>query len=487
MLAWGPDLDHATPELLTEVDNLLPTTRGYAGVPSAMSAGFAALGAANNGAALVLKLDGSTRLFAGTSAALYEGSGGTWTDRSRAGAPAYATGGVRWRFAQFGDTSLAINKATKLQVSSTAAFADAAVAPKASCIETVNGFVMVADTDDTGTGLATGYGDTPHRWWCSAYADHTSWAPSVTTQATSGLLIDTPGPIKALKRLGRDCVAYKERSLYIGRYAGPPVTWQWDLIPGEIGCSSVDAVVSVGFAHLFPGYEDFYLFDGSRPISIGEGIREWFFARLNKSYRYAIQGLLDYQNRLAIWWYPSGATSALNDAIVYHYPTRRWGHFTRTAESAVDVVIGGTTYDNLGASYSTYDDLPSIAYDSPFWQANAPVPSYFDGAHVIQTLTGNSASSSLVTGYVGDTERWSMITRVRPTYASGKKPTSAVLTPQWTTARGDAFTAGASSSVTTGDRFDVRETGRWHKLGCVFSGPAEIIGLQPTLRPLGIE
>ena len=70
--------------------------------------GFPALAAACNGAASLARLDGNTRFIAGMQDALYEGSGGSWTDVS---ATTYAIGDAKWRFAQFGNTSLAIFKA----------------------------------------------------------------------------------------------------------------------------------------------------------------------------------------------------------------------------------------------------------------------------------------------------------------------------------------------------------------------------------------
>ncbi|MFW1836891.1 hypothetical protein, partial [Acinetobacter baumannii] len=80
MLQYLPDMPENTAELLTSVE-AVPTVRGYAGAPSGV-ADYSALAAASTGAATVYKLDGGTRVFAGTQSALYEGSGATWSDVS---------------------------------------------------------------------------------------------------------------------------------------------------------------------------------------------------------------------------------------------------------------------------------------------------------------------------------------------------------------------------------------------------------------------
>jgi len=481
MLAFLPDAQESASDVLLEVE-AVPTIRGYAGPPSMVSTGFSALGVACNGAASLARLDGGTRFIAGTQAALYEGSGGSWSDVSSA---PYTTGDAKWRFAQFGNTSLAISKAIQLQQSSSGAFAAVSNAPKAALMESVAGFIMLANCDDTGTGLSTGYGDQPHRWWCSQLFNPTgTWAPSITTQATSGLLVSAPGPITALKRLGDSCVAYKERALYVGQYVGPNAVWDWQLVPGEIGVQSNENVVSIGTAHLFIGYEDIYYFDGSRPVAIGEGVKEWFFSRLNKAYAYKIEGIHDYNNQAVWWFYPSGSSATLNAALVYNYKAKKWGHVTISVECPVFFVQSGVTYDDLGSLYSTYDDLPDIAYDSPFWQAGAPSIGVIDSSHTPQTLTGASATSFLKTGFVGDDSVVSLLTRVRPRYRT--KPATAQITHSHCMALGDVPQSIAPVSI-NGDRFDLLHSARWHQVRVDFTGEVEIERLIPTLVAEGDE
>ncbi|MBK8108674.1 MAG: hypothetical protein IPK42_24820 [Betaproteobacteria bacterium] len=324
MLTFLPDALDIAPEVLQAV-SAVPTLRGYGTPPSGIDLGVAALSGTSLGGALLYTLSGGTRTIVGSAAKLEEAGATTWSDVTRT-ASAYSVGANRWRFAQFGNTSLAINLATVLQQSASGAFADVANAPKAALMEAASGFVMLANTDDASLSISGGPNAAQeHRWWCSQIFNPTgTWAPSVSTQAITGLLVETPGAITALRRLQSEIVAYKAKSIYVARYVGSPVVWQFQCVSTDIGCSSHEAVVAAGTVHYFVGDDDIYAFDGSRPVSIGKGIKEWFFARLNRTYISSIRAIHDRVNSRIYWFYPT-TSAALTSCLVYHYDTQRWG------------------------------------------------------------------------------------------------------------------------------------------------------------------
>lgn len=482
MLTFAPDLPNTTPEVLTAV-SAVPSARGYKSPPSGVTTNSAALSAASQGAGLMFKLDGTTRTIAGTTDALVELSGGTWTDVSRG--TAYTAGSSRWRFCQFGNTTFAINKVTQLQQSSSGAFADVANAPKAECMDACAGFIVLGNCDDTGTGLTTGYGDQGHRWWTSAlFSPTTTWAPSVATQATSGLLVDTPGAITCLQHAGSQMVAFKASSIYVGDFVGPPVVLDFNLASDDVGCASGDAVVSVGNTLYFPADDDFYAFSGGSLQRIGSGIREWFFARLNRSYKNTIQALHDKSNNLIYWWYPVESATALTSAVVYHYPTGRWGAFDLTITDVLEAVTSAITYSDIGTLYSTYADLPSIPYGSPFWNANTPVLAYFDATNTLQSLSGVNTAMSLTTGWIGDENVVSLCTRVRPKFRT--KPSTGTITNSYVMSLGESASSDSSSTINS-DRFDVLRSARYHSFAMSFTGSTEVEAIGPVLVPEGQE
>lgn len=478
LLGFAPDVDPTTPGVITECTNFIPTLRGFAGGASGLDTGMNALAAAALSGAVMTKLDGTNRLVVGSATHLYEKSGSSWTDVSRA-TPAYnASQLYPWRFAQFGDSSLAINKGDVLQLSSSGAFADVATAPKAAVMCVASGFVIAANTND-GT-----YGDSFDRWWCCAYLDVTDWTPAIATQCTTGRLVDSPGAITGMRAMGYDVVAYKDRSMYLGRYSGPPGVWDFTLIPGEIGCSSQEAIADIGTAHIFVGYEDIYLFNGATPQPIGAPLREWFFSDLDPGYRYRIRHAHDRDKATVFFYYPrNGSAGVLNGCIAYNYKSNKWGVAHRTIEAIVEYVSGGYTYDGLSAIVPTWDAWPEIAYDSPFWTASAKYPAYIGTDHKIYSLNGVSDSASFTTGDYGTANLYSLMSRVTPTYLT--LPTTAAMTNYTQTVHGGAWTEGTTVAQSNG-RFDMLVSAPWHKARFNLTGDFEITGLDADMSANGV-
>jgi hypothetical protein len=471
-----PDLDEHSEGIITDCTMMLPTLKGYKGAPS-LTTITDALAAACVGAVYVVKLDNTTRQFAGTATKLYELDGTSWTDVSRVGD---YTNTTEWRFVQYGNVTLAVNMADTMQKSvSTGAFSDLAGAPKAAVIEAVAGFVMVANYND-GT-------DTPDGIFWSAFEDYTDWTPDVATQCGNLRKFDTPGEFRALKRLGDYAVAYKEKSMYLGVNNGPPTLWGFTLVSGEIGAVSQEAVVSIETAHFFISQSDIFVYDGARPVSIGDGIREWFFADLNANYAYKIRGVHDRNNALIYWYYPStGSTGALDSCIVFNYKSKKWSRANRSIEVCLEYLTGAFTYASAEAYFATYADADGagLTYGSPFWTATSPNMAIFGTDHILKTLDGASVTSSVTTGAVGDDSTVTFLSRVQARYIND--PTSATMTNYYRMTDGSSYTTDATVTESSG-RFDVLRSARWHKAKLSFSGDVEIVGLNYKIQPDGEE
>lgn len=474
LAGFAPDLDPAADGVVTDCDNIIPSTQGLTAGNSPVDVGLGAIEIVT-GAVVAELLDGTRRLIAGTASKLYEASAGTWTDRSRVGG---YSGLNRWRFAVFGNAVLATNRNQVIQQSIDGDFADISGAPAASILVTSNGFVMALNV--AGGSL----GDAPDGWWCSALYDQSNWTPSVASQSANGRLVDSPGAITAGHPLGDVVVAYKNESMYIGRYVGPPLVWSWQRVPGSIGVASQECVVPVGTMHYFIGTDDIYQFDGTVPRSIGAPVREWLFANLSHANRHLVFSGADLPRDLVYWYFPS--TTAGDDpdiALVYNIRTQRWGKFTRPTVAALEYRSAQITYDQLGSHYATYDQLPSIAYDSPFWLGGQRAPGVFlrepDGQTCkLYQLTGEPNTSWLETGDVGDEVIYSHLSRVTPRYR--KSPVTAVATNFYRDCLGDPRTEDATIAQSRG-RFDFRRSARWHSVRMSWTGPVSINGVDFAL------
>jgi len=477
-LGFAPDADPYTEGVITACSNMLPAIDGFRSAPSPQSIGVTALAAAALGAAQVIKLDGSRRLFAGTASALYEWNGSSWTDRSAGGG--YSLGSTeQWGFVQWGDVTIACGGVGEtLQASTTAAFADISGAPSAACMDATQGFVMVGNHD-------AGAGQVADGWKCCALYDYTDWTDDVDTQAASGRLIETQGAITAMKALGGDFVAYKDGSMFLGQFVGGGQVWQWRLISSEVGSPGPGAIVPVDSIHIFMGSQDFYAFDGSRPVSIGSPIREWFFGtQIDPVYKSKVRSLHNKDAGIVYFFYPSRDAGAgvLDKWVAYNYRNQKWGAGSQSLECTIDWKSGGYTMNGLDSLASTMDALPQIPFDDPFWSSSRSIPAIINTSHVVQTLNGVSTGMSITSGDVGSDEQYSQLAFVRPRYV--QKPGSAYMSNFYRNDLDDNITNDMTVSALDG-KHDFLRVSRWHRVRLDVTGDCVVSGMLWRIQGYG--
>lgn len=479
LLGYIPDADPTIVGAIVNCSGVVPSLKGMRGAPSPASTPLASLGATCQGAAVMSKSDLTTRFFAGSSTKIFEAAVSTWSDVSRSVAYTTASTG-RWRFAQSGNVSLAANGADTIQASvSTGAFSCIAGAPIAAIVETVGAFVFGLNLSSATNG-----------WQCAAINGYTNWTLSANVQGATGTLTTTPGPILAGRRFGTNLIAYKKNSMYIGVYVGQPVIWQFDQIPGTAGALTQEVVVNIGTPenpkHLFMGEDNFYLYDGSRPIPIGDNrVNQTVFGALAQSRYYACQALHDKKNFLVYFYYPVADSTLPDHCVVYNYRVNKWGVDDRQIEATVEYVASGITYDGLGGFYTTYDSLPNLPYDSAFLGSTASFPAVFDTMNNVKTLTGAATNTSLTTGDLGDDVRVSTLNRVRPRFLT--KPTSATWTPAYRMNPGDSLSADAAVALSSAGAFDFLREARWHRGTMQMIGDWEMAAFSMELTADSLE
>lgn len=480
---FAPDADPTLADILTNCSAVVPSLRGMKGAPSPAATALPALAATCTGSAVLAKLDGTTRFFAGSNTKLYEAAATSWSDVS--GTTYGASSLARWRFAQFGDVSLASNVNDAVQFSNgSGAFAAISGAPKAAIVETVGQFVFAFSTNE-----AT-YGVSPDRWWCAGIGGYTSWTPAISTQAATGRLTASPGAIISARRFGDSIAVYKQRSMYLGVYVGPPNIWNFNQIAGDFGAMSQEAVVNIGTPenpkHAWMGPDDFYIYDGAKPVPIGSNrVKVQVFTALLQSRFYACSAVHDRLNSRVYFYYPVADSAMPDRCVVYNYRTDTWGQDDRQIQVPVEFISPGITYNSLGSTYNTYDDLPSNTYDQAFLSSALAVPAIFDTANTPKTLTGVATSSSATTGDIGNDEGFTTLQRVRPRFIT--KPTSSSMVNSYRNNLGDALTQDASTPLSSGGSFDLLRSARWHRVRFDLVGDWEMAMFDAVADPDGTE
>ncbi len=465
-VGWQPDADPTTPGVLTDVVNMLPTVRGYRSVrkeKNDASAPLTGVTACARGAGVAGGLDA---MFAGAQQRLWLRPlfpGTAWIDRSRGGV-AYA-GDVNG-FAQYGNITLAAVAGEPLQqldFAGSAPFADVPGSPTFQMIETVvPNFVMGA-----------GYTNKPNGVWWSALGNYLDWTPSTATQSGNIELSSGGSQITALKRLGSNVVVYKLRRIFIGEYVGSPGSiWRFREIPGEVGAVHKRAVVNVGYAHFFRGEDDFYMFDGTRPISIGGPVRDYVnnFIRTNVSQSGEIS-IGDWHaawdtNNECVWFFLRRGNTTLSAsarvAFIYNVRTQQWGKMNVNASQIFDRI--GDAFP-AGPPQNVYEDIlgftpvgQMIAYQSEFGVGHE--------------------DSSLITGWIGDEVNMLHVNRVLPRMVGLVGPIS-VITCDFMSRKNwiDVPTTDGLPVPLVNGSFDRTSARQWHKFRIAAQYGMEIQGL----------
>jgi hypothetical protein len=478
---FTPSIDPTVPGCVLDCTNMVPTMRGMKASPSPVHYGNPPFPSQTTGAAACELLNGAYRMFVGTGTDLYEVVSTANNKVTRASGP-YTGGANPWRFAQFGNASLAVNNSDPLQQSiSTGVFSDITGSPVASIIEVVQGFVFLFGTSD-----AT-YGVNPHGWWCSGLYDQTNWTPAQSTQCARGVIVDTPGKITAGRALGTNIVVFKKQSMFYGSYQGPPVIWAMNMISPIVGTPSDECVVNIGTSLIFLG-SDFqvYSFDGTRPVPIGNDVNLWLRANWSSLYQSSVQSFRDVTHGLIYWYFCSASNNngIPDKCLVFNYLTGKFGRADAVVECAAQSVSGQITWDGMGAlpNVTTWDTLPAIPYNSAYWSQMAINPSIIDVTHTLQSLSGAAVNSSLTTGWFGDDSDFTYIQGILPRFNAapqsctgsaallktlGQTPTYVTLPPWY-----DGEIACDFSS-------------RWTSITLNFTGDHEILGAMPRMESSG--
>ena len=263
--------------------------------------------------------------------------------------------------------------------------------------------------------------------------------------------------------------------MYFGIYSGSPFIWSFTEIPGDNGTFSQESVANIGTSdqpkHFFVGQDNFYVFDGSRPVPVGWDVKEYFFSNLNMAAAGKICTVQNRRKSLVYIYYPSGSSETLNDCIVYNHRTGKWGRDPRAIEFATDFISPGITYDALGTYFATYNDFPNVPYDAAFLSASSVTPAIFNTSHKLQVLNAQAQAGYFVTGDYGNDTDEILLSRVKCKWL--KKPSQALMTNYYRQSLGDDLSIDATVSMSD-SRFDVLREARWHRVKVATQGDFEL-------------
>jgi hypothetical protein len=471
IMAWSPDTDPTVPGVLVDVENLLPTERSYApdfaiGVsdewPIVLSGECCGI------AGLTYQSTGPS-IYAGVGGALYRSNGGGLSDVSRlvGGAYTLVSPGSPWRFASFRDATIAVHAGNAMQAtpSNSARFADVTGAPKAATIAVQRNFVVVGDLTDSVSYK-------PDGWACCALEDYTDWTVDIATQAASGRLTATQGPILRMIPFQDYIIAFKASSFYRGQYVGAASnTWAWPLVSSDIGLVSHDAVIAVEGVLYWMGQDGFYRWaGGGQPQRIASAPWRWLRSVLlsGSSTTPVVQAAWDSVRRCVRWLvYVARSDFSGPYCLAYHIDTDRWGKSDLRVQWAFQI---------------PYSTVASVENTTNLQKANTA--GYVDNVSVsVMVHEGSAMSSSFTTGDIGDDDEVFALTRVRTRFLNGTAPLSTAA-HFYRMTLGDSLEWGESIQVSDG-KYDFSQSARWHRVKFQQTGRYEVVGFRVEVPRAG--
>ena len=472
LLGFMPDEEITTEGALLECINLIPTNKGFSSIQEPTNIFPGQLSYRPRGSAQIDRTSGAI-FVVGTQTNLYGIGGNGFVDIGRF----YTyTPTSLWTFSNFGDVILAANGHDKIQCfpneNGSERFGDITTAPKSKIVLSSNGFV-----------LGFNHESEPDGWACSAIYNHLDWDPDVSTQAANGRLLDSQGEIVTALGLGQTVAVYKNNSVYLGTYVGPPVIWAWEKISDDIGALSPNSVVDIGGQHFIVSKNDFWIFDGSRPYRVESPVKEWFFNNLSQSKRLNTTCVFDKIQNLVFISFTKESTSLSNDTtLVYNIKTKLWGKVNIGMQSPLFMRSPGITYDRIGEKFSKYNDIEGFIFDAPAWSIDQWSTAFFNNDNYLCFFAGKYMPSKIKTWYIGDHDIYTTILNVKPNFIDAPYESSMI---HFTSNNLNDVMELRSQSKLINARFNTRESARWHSFDISFLGKVEISKLFLEIKPNG--
>jgi hypothetical protein len=273
--------------------------------------------------------------------------------------------------------------------------------------------------------------------------------------------------------------------MYVGTYVGPPTVWSWQEVP-LYGCAGINAVIDIGTVHFVVGQDDIYVFDGARPISVGDKkLRKWFNDNVSGTYRYKTKVRYD-KGTDTVWvFFPNSASStgACDMCLVYHMKTGQWGRSDRTVEQVFIYTAPGETFD--GSSGTTFDNDTGV-FDQ--LSPGSPVLAAFDSSHILSSIDGDPVSGYFTLHDIGNDSVVTHLSTVTLQYA--ETPTTASVDPYTFMAQGLPVVGGINVIAydlpgAGKNKFQLRKTANWHRLFFLFTGRVKVVAYDVPLKTAG--
>lgn len=391
------------------VENVIPNRQSYRSYPQLVQFSTA-LGSRCLGGIFATDAASNNYNYAGDVSALYVLQNQTYVAVTRT-ASAYTA--ENWEFVNWGNTVIGVNGFTDLPQTISLGgtqFTNLSTGVKARHITTMRDFVVMGNVSDSATNVYR------VRW--SAINNPTSWTPDAATLADFQDLPSEGGHIQ--KVLGGEYgVILQQRSVWRMLFIGSPLIFQFDRIHNAVGAYVPNGCVRYQNVVYFLAPDGFFAFDGSSLTPIGAGkVDKFFLGDLNVGSVSRVSAVIDTNNKLVMWAYPSNSSVGGNPdkIMVYSWAFNRWTLITGlNIELLLQSIATGYTLDGLDAVSTNVDTGFMVSFDDPSWTGGEIINAAFNASHRLSQFNGSAMAVTCRTGEFQLFEsRRARMTQVRP-------------------------------------------------------------------------
>lgn len=337
-----------------------------------------ALPAAPRGGATFVSTSGVASIIAGTQTKLYRAAG---TGFSEIGSGYSLQGGMRWRFAQFGDLAIATNSAdapVKINLADSSVAVLGGSPPKLESIGVVKDFLVGTCPDGRINEI---------QW--SALNNAESWTVG-TGQADYNEFPDG-GRVNGILS-GEFGVILQRNAVRVMNYVGGNIIFSIDVVSTNIGCVSPHTVAQAGRLGFFIDDNGPAMWTGSDVQLIGD--EEWsraFMAGYDVNDWPECSTAIDRQIGVVLWAMPDkiwGYNWRLNRAFTLPY-------VSPIIFSGVSKGISLDEQDSdVGALDDNLDGVGLLSFDDPSFKGGDPRLFVFSNTYELGTFSGSPMAAT---------------------------------------------------------------------------------------------
>jgi len=227
------------------------------------------------------------------------------------------------------------NRAVLLSASSPAPYTTDAQCPTEVLrvmVSDASRFVIALGCTDYVAPLGDGSFDPMLVRW-SDQENYAVWEPGINNQAGSYRLSRGSEIISSLQTR-QEILIWTDTALYSMQFIGPPYTWGFNILDGNISIASMNSMVEASNIVYWMGIDKFYAYTG-RVETLPCTIRQYVFGDINLSQRSQFFAGTN-EGYHEVWWFYcslSGGEGIPDRYVIYNYMDKAWtyGNLSRSA------------------------------------------------------------------------------------------------------------------------------------------------------------